>query len=394
MKRFPRWTGGFLLLAVLLFTACTSSGDAVTFEGDQLGMAHVTVYFGKETDEENASKLIDSRLAGLFGWRFLTQQYELDRVEVEIQPANVVQDLADRTYEETFILPVGLQTFTARAYYDTNDGETLAGEGTAQATIEANQTSDVQVTILDVTGPVDGPAHSPVISSLTASKTNPVIDEAITLEVVAVDSDEDELTYAWSDDCDGSFTAPDQAQTDWSNDQSISCTIKATVSDGIHEAEGTVDVTVYENNTPQGTADLSLDYRANPYIYHFELIDTCVFHWDPNWTSCVIDGESTIGPECRPYLNATCDQPARPGVVYPFTSFAVLYLDQDADPSVTTATLTDDCGGTMTYRSTNGIYFYYDWQAPDEPGLCILTATIEQYGLTDTVEFVVLVAED
>ena len=394
MKRCPRWTGGFSLLAVLLFTACTSSGDAVTFAGDQLGMAHVTVYFGKETDEENVSKLIDSRFSGLFGWRFLTRQGELDRVEVEIQPADVVHDMTDN-FDKTMILPVGLQTFTARAYYDTDDGEVLAGEGTAQATIVVNQTTDVQVTILDLTGPVDGPTHAPIISSLTASNTSPVIDETINLEVVALDPNEDELTYSWSDDCGGSFTAADQAQTDWSNDQSIICELKVTVSDGTFEAEGTVGVTVYQDNTPQGTTELNLDYQENPYIYAFTMGNTCQLNWNPNWISCTIDGQYTIGQECRAFQNATCAQPAVPGHVYGYTSFVVQYLDRNADSSDTTATLTDNCGGTSTYLGDeSGELFWFNWQAPNETGLCMLTATIEQYGMTDSIDIAVLVAEE
>ena len=386
----------FLLLTsvcmLLLSTSCFESGDQVSFSYEGDGAARVTVYLGQETDDESAAKRVDSWIEGMFGWRMLTEADDITRVEVEIQPANVIQDLAETgsdTYARTFILPVGFQTFTARAYAGSGAEEEQVGEGSAQATIETNQTSNVEITILDTTGAPANPSHAPVITSLTASKTNPVVDESITLEVTAIDPDDDEMTYVWSDDCDGVFTADDQAQTNWSNDQSIACAVTVTVSDGTYEAEASINVTVYESSSDQGTAEIGARYLENPYITAFQ-VGSCYFDW--RYTDCLLsDYPNPVwghGYECRGLTNATCPESFSPGEEYNLY-LVFRHIDSSAGIDSASVNVSDNCGGTATYYNSDIDSALYHWQAPNDPGLCMLTINLEQNGLSDTVDIAI-----
>ncbi len=402
MNRFATALGSLTLLILGLCAACTD-GQPVTFAGEDQGSAHITVFVVQDTEVDSVTKRFDPRLKGEYEWRLLRLPREITRLEVEVQPANIVRDISEvRTgqFEGTLVLPIGNQTFTARAFTGGESDEVQIGEGSAQVAIETGVTAEVQITVYDSTGSVDPPVHAPVITLLSASKVDPVIDEEITLEVTAIDPDDDELTYSWSDDCDGTFGTADQAQTTWSNSQSIACTITVAVSDGEFEVEGDLDLTVYEPNNPQGTADVAVKYQANPYISSLGLGDRCQFGWSPDYLMCMISEEPGLPPQyaygaiCRQFQDATCSENVDPETQY-YVQFATEYLNTDAEEDSVTWTLTDDCGGTSSLYYSTLAYgsVTFNWTTPSDPGLCMLTATVEQFGLTDSVDVAVLVVE-
>jgi hypothetical protein len=75
----------------------------------------------------------------------------------------------------------------------------------------------------------------PTVSGMTATPTRVDTGETTTLSITAADADDDTLTYAWTSDCTGTFSAADAATTDFtlsSLPESSVCTMQATVTDG------------------------------------------------------------------------------------------------------------------------------------------------------------------
>src|SRR5262249_47553636 len=127
----------------------------------------------------------------------LTTAAQITRVTVTITPAGITQDLAvspvDPTkFSGTITVPVGAQTVQADAFA----GSTKVGTGTATVTVSKGAQMQALITILDSTGPIPGPDHSPVVTSLVAPASAQVGDQPA-LTAAAMDADGDAMSFAW-----------------------------------------------------------------------------------------------------------------------------------------------------------------------------------------------------
>jgi hypothetical protein len=244
--------------------------------------------------------------------------------------------------------------------------------------ITANATASVYIRILDSTGPAPVPDHGPVITSLTASKTNPGAGEAVALAVTAVDVDGDPLTYAWSQDCEsGEFTAADEESTSWSSAVAGVCTLTVAVASNDLAVERSVSIVVFDNVPATGAVSVSGEYLPNPTIN--------VVYLESSTGYCFVE---------RTGANATCSLTVRPSDLLIDRSMIVLdWSESNASASVS---LSDDCGGTLVSGPvadcSNCDSFALSWRAPPTPAVCVLTARVTRDAMTDEFPIVVNVA--
>jgi hypothetical protein len=156
---------------------------------------------------------------------------QITRVSLTVLPADISADLTRDpagTFSGTVSLPVGAQTVTASAWA----GITLAGTGAASVSVIKGQTAQLQITVLDATGPAPLPDHSPVVTSLAASATAVALGDHVSLVATALDADGDAITFAWSAapaGC-GTFETPGSASTTCTAAVVGTCAITLTAS--------------------------------------------------------------------------------------------------------------------------------------------------------------------
>src|SRR5262249_6121395 len=147
-------------------------------------------------------------------------------------PAGITQDLAvspvDPTkFSGTITVPVGAQTVQADAFA----GSTKVGTGTATVTVSKGAQMQALITILDSTGPIPGPDHSPVVTSLVAPASAQVGDQPA-LTAAAMDADGDAMSFAWDATpagC-GTFASPAAPSTTFTAITIGTCTVRFTVT--------------------------------------------------------------------------------------------------------------------------------------------------------------------
>jgi hypothetical protein len=303
---------------------------------------------------------------------------------VTAQPANVSKSLAYNADGGTFtgrlVLPVGDQTLTANGYGSDPDAGVVA-TGTATVRIEANVTSAVTMRIYDQTPPPPQPDIAPYILSVTASKADLFVNEAITVAVNAVDVDGDPLSYAWTSDCaSGVFADPSAATTTWRSSTAGSCTLSVRVTGRTPElsVSESVNVAVYsqppDGGPGEGSAQVNGEYVARPTVH--SLYMTC------NSGSC------SSAFVYRSYGTANF-QPVQAGRQYYVdvnVDFATQYGTFNASMAIecdgvaqTLQPGPDTCAGQGGY-----CYRAYLWTAPSTRQACKITGSAANGSLTDS----------
>ena len=357
--------------------------------------------------------------------------HEIQSMVVTAHPANISKVLAYSadagTFTGTLVLPAGTQTLTANGYAyvypgdggtvdggpamdagsstdggspadggGTTDGGrpadggsttdagsstglTLVATGTATVTIVANTTAAVSMRIYDLTPPRPQPDIVPIIRSVTASSINPRVNQAISLSVVAVDLDNDPLSYSWTSDCpSGSFSNPNAATTSWASSAPAACTLHVTVSSRGQTVSESVTVVVFADGSDAGTggAQVNGEYIPRPDIYSLAVYGN--------------SGELPYDPVYR--YEPTANLPTvRPGQQYTLefsTNFGTSLGARNMD-------LTVSCGTVVRHQGScsgaTNCYSAYTWTTPDAGTACRVTATATNETLTDSFSAGILV---
>jgi hypothetical protein len=304
----------------------------------------------------------------------LASPYQVTRINLTATPANVSQDLtysSEGMFSGTIVVPIGEQTLTAKAFVGTK----VVGVGTATVTVLENTSTDVFIRILDTTGPDADVDHGPMITTLTASNTNVLTGEAVSLTATAVDPDGDPITYVWSQTCAfGGFSSIEGASTTWSSSVPGACKLTVTASSKQFSDALSVSVVVFGTGAggegTTGAVNVSGVFIPNPRVSRMDVYSLCEVYRSGSDGSC----RQTVYPT------------QRLGGRFDFSSLPV-----DADVNVT---ITDDCGGTAQLGSIylgNGSA-YFEWTAPSTEAVCLLTATVTRDGLQDSMSVAIRAA--
>lgn len=199
----------------------------------------------------------------------LTSQAAITRVTIDVQPANIQQEIAltgsTGQITETLLIPTGEQTIAVEAFSD----NAKVGEGSAKATVVAGQKTDVLITIYDTTPGISINDRGPIITYVVVPKSVTDVNESITLSARAVDLDDDAVALAWTDNCGGStFGTPDGASTMWTNTAEGVCHINITATSGgkSHSRSFIVSTT-----QATGSAEIAAVFIPKPKPVRFEL---------------------------------------------------------------------------------------------------------------------------
>lgn len=208
---------------------------------------------------------------------------------------------------------------------------------------------------------------------------------------MGVDIDGDPLTYAWSDDCGGSFTAPRSARTAWSKGSTGACTVTVTVRDPRHTASGSVELSVSARG--DGSIRVEGAFVPRPVLRQ---LGVC---------RVVLPGMQCVGPYAS--LDPTRPTPIE-GTHFKdslsiqlYTSDVELPYEGPRDggswtgdggtPRVAPAvsSVVDDCGGRYEALPQEDSWrFAGVWTAPSAadggPVLCKLTARVQRGPLSDS----------
>jgi hypothetical protein len=294
---------------------------------------------------------------------------QVSRVAVNVTPAGVTFDLTvdplDPTrFTGTVSVPVGTQTVTATAFA----GSTPVGTGTALVTVTKGAHMQALITILDATGPLPGPDHSPVVTSLVTPASVQVGDQP-TLTATALDPDGDAMTFSWSaspSGC-GTFGAPSALSTSFTAKTIGPCTVSFTVTANAKSDSKNAQILIV---LATGFIDVTVQFVPQPVISSIALFSGSTQVAIVNRTG---GGDGTIR---APFHKGT-----------PYT----VVLSFDAWPTGT-ITLSDSCGGTITEPVfvPNATTASGTWTPTVDSGVCNLTATLTRGTLIDAFFIVVL----
>jgi hypothetical protein len=192
---------------------------------------------------------------------------QIDHVIVTAQPSGVSATLT-RTppnpfFQGSLSLPEGQYVLTAQAF-TADPAQPAVASGSANVTVTAGATSAVMIYMLDPTPDPGQQTLEPIIKSLTASKSNPMTGEAITLTSDVVHPTGAAITYAWTSNCaSGAFADASAATTTWSATAAGACSLTLTASVADKSATASVSVTVQPS---PGTVNTGATYVPRPYI--------------------------------------------------------------------------------------------------------------------------------
>lgn len=295
----------------------------------------------------------------------------ITHVRVTITPAAVTRDLTvdpqDPTrFTGTFSVPAGTQIVAVEAF---SAGEKSVGTGTATVTVLKGAAVQAQIRIFDATGPVTGPDHSPVVTSLV-TPTSAQAGDQLPVSATAFDADQDPMTFSWTASpagC-GSFVNPAASTTSFTAGTSLgACTVTFTVTANGKSDSKSAPIAVA---AATGSIDVVVTYVPQP------VISSIAFS----------SGATTLATVQRNAADATIRVPFHKGTAYTITfSF---------DPwSTGTAALTDSCGGTIVQPAfvANATSARATWTPAVDTGACVLVATVtRETTLTDSLSVVVL----
>jgi len=299
----------------------------------------------------------------------LTTTAEITRVTVTVTPANVTQDLtvdpADATkFTGSITVPVGTQTVQADAFA----GAKKVGSGTASVTVEKNAQMQAQITILDTTGPIASPDHSPVVTSLVTPAVAQVGDQP-NLSATSMDGDGDTMSFSWTGSpsgC-GTFASPSLPSTAFTANAIGICTVTFTVTANGKSDSRSASIQI---SAATGSIDVRVTYVPQPLISSI----------------AIFNGPTQVATVSRlTSSDATIRAAFHKGT--PYT--VVLGFDRWTTGTVA---LTDSCAGTIVPPAfvPNADSATATWTPTVDNGACILTATLSRQTLIDTFFVVVL----
>jgi hypothetical protein len=298
----------------------------------------------------------------------LTTATQLTRVTVTVTPAGVTNDLTvdpqnPTRFTGTITVPVGTQMVNAQAFA----GSVLVGSGSAVVIVTKGAHVQALITILDATGPVPGPDHSPVVTSLVAP-TAAQVDDQSPVTATAMDADGDPMTFLWKASpagC-GTFASPTVLSTIFTAKIVGTCTVTFTVTANGKSDSRSAQVQI---SAATGFIDVTVTYIPQP------LISSIAFS----------SGATPIATVARTASDATIRAAFHKGTPYTVT------LSFDAWPTGSIA-LSDSCAGTIVQPvfPPGGTSATATWTPTVESGACIVTATLTRLALIDTFFVVVL----
>ncbi|WNG43205.1 hypothetical protein F0U60_03155 [Archangium minus] len=292
------------------------------------------------------------------------------------QPANVTKTLSydpsTGLFTGRLVLPAGTHTLTAQGYgTDPSQGVVASGSGTV--TVTPNTTTTVTLRIHDQTPKQGQQDIAPIIRSVSATKADLVVNEAITVTVDAVDLDGDALSYTWSSDCASStFGSPTAATTTWSSGAAASCTLQVNVSSRAQNVHESVAVLVYSapGGGGEGGAQVNGEYVPRPLVTSLYLSGPDIAYQSLYRDTYGYGGVANFAP-----VNA--------GQQYELN----INVNFDTTYGVFETGLEASCG-TLEKRydscSYGGYcYSYFLWTAPASGSICKLTGYAINDGLRD-----------
>ncbi len=302
----------------------------------------------------------------------LTSAGQITRVSVTVTPAGLKQDLTVSATDPTKFtgtvpnVPVGTQTVTATAYRTGTDGsEQVVGSGSVAVTVSKNVQVQAQITILDGTGPLPVPDHSPVVTSMV-TQLSAAVGDVTSVSATASDADGNPITFAWTTltGC-GTFADPSSASTTFTPNATGTCTLKVTATANGLSDQKTANMTV---NPATGSIGVEVDYVPQPEIISIAFSN----------------GATQLGTISRTGADATLHAAFVQGTTYTVT------LTYDPWPTGTIS-LSDTCGGAIGQPSFQaGGTATGTWKPTVAGGPCQLTATLTRQSLTDS--FMVVLA--
>jgi hypothetical protein len=299
-----------------------------------------------------------------------TTASQITRVTVTITPAGIAQDLTVSPTDPTQFtgsvdVPVGVQNVRADAFA----GTTQVGTGTAQVAVNKGVQVQALITVLDTTGPIQGPDHSPVVTSLV-TPTAAQVDDQLPVSATAMDGDSNSMTFAWSASpagC-GLFANSTALSTTFTAKVIGTCTVTFTVTANGKSDSKSAPVQI---SAAIGTIGVTVTYVPQP------LISSITFK----------QGATQIASVNRTDPDGTIRAPFHKGTAYTVT------MTFDAWPSGSIG-LSDSCSGTIAQPAfpANGTSASATWTPIVSTGACIVTATLQRSTLVDSFFVVVLPA--
>lgn len=185
--------------------------------------------------------------------------------------------------------------------------------------------------------------------------------DAVPLSVKASDPDGDPITIAWSADCAGTFSAPDQPQTRWTPFVTGTCTL--TVEARARTLSDTARFAVVVQPGTGGTV----------------VVDAAFVPW-PAVTEVAL-AESTIS-------RTAADATVRLSTDAPATLDGRFAFDLFAAPGALRVAVHDDCGGAVevdpAWAGADGVGGgSFRWTRPAGALLCMVTVEVDHEGLVD-----------
>jgi acylphosphatase len=294
-------------------------------------------------------------------------------VTVDAQPAKVTAELALDAETGHFVgsidLPAGPQALTVQAWLD-NDGDgtlEVVAAGSAEAVVTMDQVASVLVVLLDMSPPPPVPDHAPILTSAGLSNRRPLVNEAVSLWVSAVDVDEDPIAYLWEASCNAgtaTFGDPTAAATTVSVDEAATCTISVSVSANGKQVGAQLSLLVGGS----GAATLDIEFYTVPVVTRVAITEVATSY------DCTID---RYGSE------ATCPVALGIGAV----AEVFLTLDDQSDGMTTTL---DACGTPITLVDSGPGMARFVWTVQEPAGVCVVTASVSRNGRTDSLPVAVL----
>ncbi|HEY6912155.1 MAG TPA: hypothetical protein VI356_22440 [Myxococcales bacterium] len=295
----------------------------------------------------------------------------ITHVRVTITPAAVTRDLtvdpqAPTRFTGSFAVPAGTQVVAVEAF---TTGEKSVGTGAATVTVLKGATVQAQIRIFDATGPVTGPDHSPVVTSLV-TPTSAQVGDQLPVSATAFDADQDPMAFSWTASpagC-GTFAAPAASTTSFTAGAVTgTCTVTFTVTANGKSDSKSASVAIA---AATGSIDVVVTYVPQP------VISSIAFS----------SGATALATVQRSAADATIRVPFHKGTAYTIT------FSFDPWPAGTAA-LTDSCGGTIVQPAfvANATSASATWTPTVSAGACVLVATVtRETTLTDSLSVVVL----
>ena len=260
----------------------------------------------------------------------------------------LTRDNTTGAFVGTLLLPAGPTLIVGRAF---NASGQLVGESTpVSIDVQAGFAVAASLRILDLVGGGDID-HRPIILALTHPLST-VANQTASLEIVAVDPDQDPLDITWSSNCaDAQFSDASAAQTQWSKADQGACIISVSATAGGLSATESFSVAVFGESTDIGAVNVDGAFVPAPTIF------TSLQH---GGRFCnVFEGD----------LDGTCQD----SISSPTVAFIGVSVDwHNAEPG--TITVHDDCGGLLGVFGNDPFFLNANWVPPINQTVCLITA--------------------